>query len=224
MTHRVHIKICGVGTAEEIALGSAAGANALGFVPGWETPTGRLGDAKIAALMREVPAGVAKVLLTQHLEASAMIAQAIRCGADTVQICDHVSVATRRALRAALPEVRLLQVVHMGGDVDVAGVEALAECADGLLLDSGVSGASFSERGGTGRVHDWAKSRAVVDAVTTPVWLAGGLRAENVAAAVAQVRPFGVDVCSGLRAAGGLSARRVREFMDALGASDGRSG
>ena len=224
MSHRVHIKMCGIGTASEVVLGASFGADALGFVPGWATPGGQLDDAMIGALTREVPEGIWRVLLTQHLGASEMVAQAVRCGADVIQICDHVPVATRLAVRAELPDVRLLQVVHMGGDVEMKTVRDLAESSDGLLLDSGVSGTSFSERGGTGRVHDWAKSRAVVEAVTTPVWLAGGLRAENVSKAVEQVRPYGVDVCSGLRAAGGLSARRIRQFMDTLDASGTRTG
>lgn len=216
MSHRVRFKICGVGTRDEAALAVAAGADALGFVPGWPTSEGPLDDAQIGALMERVPEGVATVLLTPHLRASDMVKQIKRCGANTVQICDHVSVETRRAVRNDCPGVRLLQVVHMGGDVDMETVRRLAECSDGLLLDSGISGTSFVERGGTGRVHDWEKSRAVVESVTTPVWLAGGLRAENVAQAVEQVRPFGVDVCSGLREGGHLSPGRVRAFVDVL--------
>jgi len=221
MSRRVRVKICGVGDAREVALAAASGADAIGFVSGWKTPEGRLDDAQIEALMRQVPSGPSKVLLTPYLSPEAMIAHAVRCGADTLQICDHVPVAYRYEVRAALPEVRLLQVAHMGGAIEVSEVVGLAEGADGLLLDSGVSGASFSERGGTGRVHDWEKSRAVVASVNTPVWLAGGLTPNNVLEAVSTVRPYGVDVCSGLRDQGVLSRRLVRQFMDALKTSAG---
>jgi len=75
--------------------------------------------------------------------------------------------------------------------------------------------------GGTGRVHDWSVSRRVVDAVRVPVFLAGGLNSENVADAIQAVRPFGVDVCSGLRSAGRLDESKLAAFMAAVASADG---
>jgi phosphoribosylanthranilate isomerase len=72
--------------------------------------------------------------------------------------------------------------------------------------------------GGTGRTHDWSLSADIVAASPVPVLLAGGLRPENVAEAVAAVRPWGVDVCSGLRdGAGHLDSRCLAAFMVAVG-------
>ena len=102
-------------------------------------------------------------LLTPHLRASDMVKQIKRCGANTVQNCDHVSVETRRAVRNDCPGVRLLQVVHMGGDVDMETVRRLAECSDGLPLILAF-GTSFVERGGTGRaLGEESCSRRVCD-------------------------------------------------------------
>jgi phosphoribosylanthranilate isomerase len=74
--------------------------------------------------------------------------------------------------------------------------------------------------GGTGRIHDWAVSRRVVEAVREPVFLAGGLNPGNVGDAIRSVRPFGVDVCSGLRTAGRLDDAKLTDFMAAVAAAD----
>jgi phosphoribosylanthranilate isomerase len=75
------------------------------------------------------------------------------------------------------------------------------------------------ELGGTGRRHDWAVSRAIVERVAPlPVYLAGGLHAGNAAEAVRTVRPFGLDVCSGVRTDGRLDPARAAAFVRAAGA------
>ena len=92
---------------------------------------------------------------------------------------------------------------------------ALLPLVDALLLDSGRPDADRKTLGGTGEVHDWTLSRRIVATAPVPVWLAGGLRPENVAAAVATVRPHGVDVCSGVRGDGRLDERLLTAFCAA---------
>ena len=70
--------------------------------------------------------------------------------------------------------------------------------------------------GGTGRLHNWALSRSIREAVSVPVFLAGGLKPNNIRAAVEAVHPFGVDVCSGLRTNGQLDPALLHDFMHAL--------
>ena len=123
----------------------------------------------------------------------------------------------------------MLCPVHFGDVVEdwpnaVVGTHARVELVDeardvsryvdALLLDSGNQKLAIKELGGTGRVHDWRISRRIRDAVDVPLFLAGGLNAANVAAAVAAVQPHGVDVCSGLRTDGRLDAAKVRAFME----------
>jgi phosphoribosylanthranilate isomerase len=102
---------------------------------------------------------------------------------------------------------------------DAASLEearAAAPEVDALLLDSGRPDLPVKELGGTGRVHDWQTSRAIRDAVDVPVFLAGGLHPGNVAGAIATVRPFGVDLCSGIRVDGRLDAGLLSSFMRAV--------
>jgi phosphoribosylanthranilate isomerase len=98
---------------------------------------------------------------------------------------------------------------------------AAATQADAMLLDSGQPHAAIKVLGGTGRVHDWALSRRIVESVPCPVFLAGGLRADNVGAAIATVRPFGVDVCTGVRRADdySLDPAKLEAFVAAVVAS-----
>jgi phosphoribosylanthranilate isomerase len=70
------------------------------------------------------------------------------------------------------------------------------------------------------RVHDWPTSAAIVRASPVPVFLAGGLTAANVGAAIARVRPFAVDVCSGGRTDGRLDPAKLRAFVAAVGAAE----
>ncbi len=108
-------------------------------------------------------------------------------------------------------------MVHVEGDAAIDEARGLvAAGADALLLDSGRPSAGVPELGGTGRVHDWGVSRRLVEAVApVPVFLAGGMRAENVRAAIEAVRPFGVDVCSGVRDGGRMDGVRLRALVKA---------
>jgi phosphoribosylanthranilate isomerase len=91
---------------------------------------------------------------------------------------------------------------------------------DALLLDSGNQSLPVKELGGTGRTHDWSVSRRIVEAAPVPVYLAGGLTPDNVGEAVRRVRPFGVDVCSGVRSGGRLDEARLAAFAAAVRAAD----
>jgi phosphoribosylanthranilate isomerase len=85
-----------------------------------------------------------------------------------------------------------------------------------FLLASGRPGEKIPVLGGTGRTHDWTVSSRFVRAATRPVFLAGGLTAENVGDAIRDVRPFGLDLCSGVRTNGRLDAKTLATFMMAV--------
>ena len=133
-----------------------------------------------------------------------------------LQLCDEPAPGARLALRQALPGVKIVQVIHVQGVESVEAAQAAATEVDALLLDSGRPDLAVKELGGTGRVHDWEMSRAIREAVDVPVYLAGGLHPENVARAIDMVRPFGVDLCSGIRIGGRLDKDLLRDFMRAV--------
>lgn len=132
----------------------------------------------------------------------------------TVQLCDRLEVGSHEELRLALPPgVAIVQVVHVAGLESLEEAVAVAPFVNGILLDSGNRQSAIKELGGTGRTHDWDISRRIREAVSVPVFLAGGLNAGNVAEAIRQVNPFGVDVCSGVRTDGKLDEEKLAGFF-----------
>jgi phosphoribosylanthranilate isomerase len=212
---RPRIKVCCIASREEAELAIALGADALGLVSAMPSGPGVVAEDVIADVVSRVPPPVATFLLTSLVEADAILAQQRRLGATTLQLVDRTTVATRRALRAALPGVRIVQVVHVVGAPSLDEALAAQEASDALLLDSGNADLAVKELGGTGRVHDWVTSARIREAVDVPLFLAGGLRPDNVAAAVREVGPFGLDICSGVRTDGRLDGTKLRALITA---------
>ncbi|MCY2959387.1 MAG: phosphoribosylanthranilate isomerase [Planctomycetota bacterium] len=216
MTRSTRLKVCCIQDEGEARVALEHGASAVGLVAAMPSGPGPISEAQIALVARFVGARAETFLLTALVEAAAIAEQHARCGTSTIQLVDHVEPRERAALRALLPGVALVQVIHVTGPESVDEARAGAEHADALLLDSGNREAVTKELGGTGRVHDWSVSRLVVESVRVPVWLAGGLRPQNVAEAVALVRPHGVDLCTGVRTDGRLDPTKLGAFVRAL--------
>lgn len=194
----------------------AAGASALGLVGAMPSGPGVISDELIAKIVRAVPPPVATFLLTSQTSADGIIEHVRRCGTNTVQIVDAVDPAVYGEVRRALPRVKIVQVLHVSDAGIVGDAQRLAGEVDAFLLDSGNPTLPVKELGGTGRVHDWNLSAQVATAVDRPIFLAGGLTAENVAEAILRVRPFGIDLCSGVRGEGALDEIKLKAFFAAI--------
>ena len=214
--HRPRVKICCISSVEEAQTAIRHDADALGLVSAMPSGPGVIDDDAIAQIAATVPPPVATFLLTSSQDADEIIEQQKWSGANTLQLVDAQKISTCAQLRAALPGVALVQVIHVTGEASVDEAEALAPHVDALLLDSGTPNADVKELGGTGRTHDWALSRQIRQRVDVPVFLAGGLRAENVGTALEYVQPFGIDLCSGVRTDGHLDDAKLRRFMHAV--------
>lgn len=210
------LKVCCVSSVEEARLAVAHGADALGLVAEMPSGPGVLDDPTIAVVARAAPPAVATFLLTSRRDPDALIEHVRQTAPSTVQLVDEVPIEAYAALRAVHPALKIVQVVHVLDDDSVAFARERAPHVDALLLDSGNPRAAVRELGGTGRVHDWGTSRRIVEQVPCPVFLAGGLRQDNVAEAVRTVRPFGVDVCSGVRTDGRLDPAKLAALAAAL--------
>jgi phosphoribosylanthranilate isomerase len=207
------VKICCISSGAEAQIAIRHGASALGLVSAMPSGPGVIAEETIAEIAALVPPGVATFLLTSQRDADSIIAQQRRCRVNTIQLCDSVAPGCHAKLRAALPGISLVQVIQVTGEESVAEARAVANSVDALLLDSGNQNLAVKVLGGTGRQHDWRISRKIVAAVRLPVYLAGGLNPDNVGAAIRQVQPFGLDVCSGLRTAGHLDESKVASFF-----------
>ena len=212
----VRLKVCCIASPEEARLAIRSGATAVGLVSAMPSGPGPIDEPLIRDIAAQVPAGIETFLLTSLTDPQAIIAQHARCRTSTLQLVDRVAPETLTALRSALPEVRLVQVIHVQGPAAIEEALRIERRVDAILLDSGNPALAVKELGGTGRTHDWSVSRELCAAVNVPVYLAGGLRPDNVVEAVTKVRPFGVDVCSGLRTRGALDERKLGAFTAAL--------
>lgn len=212
-------KICCMQNVEEARLAIDHGASALGFVSAMPSGFGPIGDDDIAEIIAAMPATISTFLLTCATDARTIADQQRRSGANTLQLVDEVRPGTYAALRDALPDVSLVQVIHVEGEKSIRDAATVAAHVDAILLDSGNPSLAIKELGGTGRVHDWAISRRIREEVGVPIFLAGGLRAENVGEAIASVRPFAVDVCTGLRTEGALDPVKLDRFVTAVRAA-----
>ena len=214
---RVRVKICCIADASEAAMAVAAGADALGFVGAMPSGPGIVTDQQTRAIVRTTPPGVATISLTSATRAAGIIEQLDSSETNTVQIVQHIDPKEYRELIALKPNVKRIQVIHVEGEQALALIKDYEPWVDAFLLDSGrpsLDPAKHTiELGGTGRVHDWSISAAFVKSTSKPVFLAGGLTPENVSAAIAQVQPYGVDLCSGIRIDGALDPQKLTAFM-----------
>jgi phosphoribosylanthranilate isomerase len=210
---RPRVKVCCIASVEEARAAVGCGASAVGLVSEMPSGPGVIPEELIAEIAARVPPTVATFLLTCGRDAASIVEQQRRCRVNTLQLCDRVPAGVYGELRARLPGVSLVQVVHVTGEESFAEALRVAPHVDALLLDSGNQSLAVKELGGTGRTHDWRVSRRVVEASPVPVFLAGGLKPENVAGAVSAVRPFGLDVCSGVRTEGRLDVEKLDRFF-----------
>ena len=213
---RTRVKICCISSVEEAGLAIDAGADALGLVGKMPSGPGPIDDDLILSIAKTIHPPVSSFLLTSEQSATGIIDHLNRTHVNTVQIVDELMEGTYRQIRENLPHLRIVQVIHVTGEESFEQAMVIHELVDAILLDSGNPKATVKTLGGTGHTHNWSISRKIVESVTIPVFLAGGLNSNNVAAAIATVLPFGVDVCSGVRTEGSLDPGKLKSFMSAV--------
>lgn len=214
------VKICCIASVAEAQLAVQCGAAVLGLVSAMPSGPGVIDDARVAEIAAAARPPTETFLLTSRTHAEAIAEQHRQAGTTALQLVDHVPHDELRQLRNLCPGVKLVQVIHVLGEASIAEAMAAVPFVDALLLDSGNPHAAVKELGGTGRRHDWATSRRIRDAVwPLPLFLAGGLRADNVAEAIAIVAPHGLDLCSSVRSDGRLDALKLQAFFAAVQAA-----
>lgn len=202
MTTRV--KICGMTDRADLATAVDAGADAVGLISDVPVETPReIAPERARALADAVPPFVTSVLVTMPENVDALEALVGTIEPDVVQLHGELPADDLADARESIPVIRALDVDE--GDV----IRRAADHADAVLIDS----TDEQGAGGTGDTHDWTRTRAYVEELDVPVILAGGLTPANVRDAVAQVRPYAVDVASGVEGPEGKDADVVAEFV-----------
>ena len=216
ITLKPRVKICCIGSLEEAALAIKYGAAALGLVGEMPSGPGVIGDQMIKEIAAFVPPGVSSFLLTSKTTASGIIEPHRKVNTSTIQIVDKLKVGTFDQIRQALPNVKLVQVVHVIDERSVEEAIHVSDSVDAILLDSGNPNLMVKELGGTGKVHDWNLSRLIREEISIPLFLAGGINKENVVEAMEKVQPYGLDLCSSVRTNGKLDDSKLKEFFSII--------
>jgi len=215
-TETPRIKICCIGSIEEAWMAINHGASALGLVSEMPSGPGVISEDLIKEIAAIIPPGVSSFLLTSKQDVEAIISQQQRLGVNTVQICDRLERGNYRDLRRAMPGISIVQVIHVTGEESLQEALAIARDVDAILLDSGNQSLEVKELGGTGRTHNWAISRRIREQIDIPLYLAGGIKPDNIRQAIEEVRPFGIDLCSGVRANGHLDEGKLSQLFRQL--------
>jgi phosphoribosylanthranilate isomerase len=204
---RTRIKICGLTREADVAAACAAGADAVGFVCYPGSPR-HVAPERLRALAREIDPFTVPVLL--FVNAAPGLVESARAAVPTAVLQFHGDEQEPDCARYGAPYVR---AVRMGEGVDLIDCARRFSSAAALLLDT-----PSEAYGGSGRAFDWSRIPA---RRSKPVILAGGLNSDNVMRAVQAVRPYAVDVSSGVEDAPGIkSAARIRDFVDAVRRAD----
>jgi phosphoribosylanthranilate isomerase len=212
------IKICCISSINEARMAIEFGASAIGLVARMPSGPGPIPDELIRQIAMSVPPPVATFLLTSETSSDEIIRHHQNTCTNTIQIVDLPEQEIYNRLKTALPSIKIVQVIHVIHERSVDLAIEISGHVDALLLDSGNPNLKIKELGGTGRVHNWKLSRQIREKSKCPIFLAGGLKAENVRQAIDEVQPFGIDVCNGVRTDGKLDRQKLSDFfLNALG-------
>ncbi|MEM5855480.1 MAG: phosphoribosylanthranilate isomerase [Candidatus Aenigmatarchaeota archaeon] len=206
------VKICGIKTAEELKSVILSGADAVGFISGI---THKSEDAiqpeEVRNLSKLVPPLITPVLVTHLTSLGKLFQIIITAQVFTVQLQGDISPENIRLLKQALPYAKFIKAIHV---VDRSAIEKAKEyenVVDAILLDSKTS----DRLGGIGLTHDWNISAEIAKTVKVPIILAGGLNPDNVKEAINKVKPFGVDVNTGVKGLNGYKdPEKVKLFVE----------
>lgn len=210
------IKICCISSVQEAQLAIKCGASALGLVGKMPSGPGVIGDNLILEIQKSTPPPISTFLLTSETKAEDVIEHYKRVNTSTIQLVDALKLEDYKVIREALPNVKLVQVIHVLDEDSVKEAIEVSPFVDALLLDSGNPNLEVKILGGTGNTHDWSLSKKIRESVSIPIFLAGGIKAENVKQAIETVQPFGLDLCSSVRTDGKLDENKLKEFFQAI--------
>jgi phosphoribosylanthranilate isomerase len=197
------VKVCGIMNEKDLDCAISGGADAVGFIVEVEGSRHRISAEDARELIKQVPVFTKSVVVIAPNSPEDAVLLARKMGADLLQVHGTLGPEDIKELKTQVHQKVIAAVPP--------GVEAhrMARAADAVLLDTFKDG----KLGGTGAVHDWSVSAAIARDLRVPVILAGGLNPSNVGEAIRTVKPYAVDVSSGVETAGRKDQDKVESFV-----------
>ena len=212
----VKVKICCISSIEEAKLAVAYGAAAIGLVGRMPSGPGIITDELIHAIAKTVPPPTHTFLLTSETTTDNIIEHHKKVNTTTIQIVDALSGREYHKIREAIPNVQLVQVIHVLDEGSIKEAIEISEFVDAILLDSGNPNLPTKVLGGTGKTHNWDLSKKIREKISLPIFLAGGINKDNIKKAIEHVQPYGIDLCSSVRTNGQLDESKLEELFKAI--------
>src|SRR5512136_300712 len=198
------VKVCGIMDQRELDFALSAGADAVGFVVEVEGSRHSISSQNARKLVLQVPIFVKSVAVIAPQSIGMAESLAGKTGADIIQIHGSLEPENIAILKNNIYQ-RLIVAINSESQ-ETHGLDLIA---DAILLDTFNNG----KLGGTGKAHDWNMSAELVERLKVPVILAGGLNPNNVVEAVRKVRPYAVDVSSGVETDGRKDPEKINSFI-----------
>jgi len=194
----VKVKICGITNLNDALAAISFGADAVGFLVGQvrSSTSFFLSPQRVAEIVAKLPPFCSTVLVTHLARPAEVIPAAKIAKVSTIQLHGDSTPQEAQEVKQQLPYLKIYKAIHVLGEQAIEEAQRYCGFVDGILLDTAVG--ETGQIGGTGRTHDWKVSRRIVEVISLPVILAGGLNAQNIIEAIETVHPFGVDVNSGV--------------------------
>ena len=212
----IKVKICCISSLQEAELAIELGASAIGLVSEMPSGPGVISENLISEIATSVPKNIDTFLLTSKQSSKEIVEQLKRCKTNTVQIVDNLVSGSYSIIRNEIPKIKIVQVLHVQNEKSIEDALKIQNSVDAILLDSGNQNLEIKELGGTGKTHNWEISKAIVEQIKIPLYLAGGLNSQNIIEAITKVKPYGVDLCSSVRTNGKLDKQKLTEFFKTL--------
>ena len=209
-------KVCCIKSVEEATLAIQHGASILGLVGQMPSGPGPISIDLIKEIAAHVKGDVVTWILSSKTKAQELIDEYQYVQTDGIQLVDEVRENDCKQLKERFPDLYLVQVRHVEKRSSAATLASVNRYIDAILLDSGSPNNEIKILGGTGNVHDWHISESIVALAKVPVFLAGGLNPSNAVNAIELVKPYGLDVCSGLRSNDKLDVLKLHNWSRRL--------
>lgn len=218
ITNNMKVKICGIRNPEEAIKVCQLQPDAIGILVGFDKEVApnviSIEQAReIIQVARSLPYSIETFLLTDKNDPETNFEFASQVGNSHLQLLGDITTEGITQLKRKLPQVEMVKVIHITGpeSISLAGAYDECEAVSALLLDSRVG---IEKKGGTGITHDWTISQRIARDSHKPVWLAGGLKVNNIRDAIDQVGPYGVDVETGVQNHdGSKDYELIRDFI-----------
>lgn len=211
-TQKMIVKICANKTIEDAQGCLDAGADMIGILVGQKHSSTDFVDKETAKEICDFVAKRCDTVLVTHIENADEIIKLTKfIGNSVIQLHSNIKESEVEKIAKALPEIKLIRLIHISNDGQVLTDFSKMLHADFFLLDS--INVQTNQVGGTGLKHDWNKSKELIKQLNKPTFLAGGLTPENVKQAIQTTRPAGVDVNSGCKVDGKKNAKLVSLFV-----------